>query len=212
MLNCIKAGSRRKLRLFACACCRHIWELISDERSQKAVIAAELWADGLLSTADLRTLQLAAALAQDEHTTSPASRFGDATSEALCAASAVALPNKAWIWTVANHMRAAWYAANGRTKVAMLQAEGAQVRLLREIFGNPFRRMAIDPAWAAWHDGAAIKLAHHVYEERAFYCLPDLPETLREAGCNDAAILDHCRQKEPHVRGCWVVDLLLGKE
>jgi hypothetical protein len=56
------------------------------------------------------------------------------------------------------------------------------------------------------------RLARGIYDDRAFDRLPILADALEDAGCHDTAILDHCRQPGPHVRGCWVVDLLLGKE
>jgi hypothetical protein len=86
-----------------------------------------------------------------------------------------------------------------------------QSTLLRCIFGNPFRPAALDPAWLRRNDGTAAKLAQAVYEERRFADLPILADALEEAGCTDAAILAHCREPGDHVRGCWVVDLLLGK-
>jgi hypothetical protein len=72
--------------------------------------------------------------------------------------------------------------------------------------------VTITPAWAAWNDGTIPKLAQAIYEERAFDRLPILADALEEAGCDNADILAHCRQPGPHVRGCWVVDLLVGKE
>jgi hypothetical protein len=82
----------------------------------------------------------------------------------------------------------------------------------REIFGNPFRPVAIAPAWLAWNDGTVPKLAQTIYDDRRFDLLPILADALEEAGCDHADILTHCRGPGPHVRGCWVVDLLLGKE
>ena len=88
----------------------------------------------------------------------------------------------------------------------------SQARLLRDVFGNPFWPMpSVDPAWLAGSDGAAAGLARALYEERAFDRLPILADALEEAGCTDREILDHCRGPGPHVRGCWVVDLFLGK-
>jgi hypothetical protein len=51
-----------------------------------------------------------------------------------------------------------------------------------------------------------------MYEERDFAGMPILADALEEAGCNNADILAHCREPGVHVRGCWVVDLLLAKE
>jgi hypothetical protein len=91
---------------------------------------------------------------------------------------------------------------------------------LRDIFGPlSFRQVRIDPAWLAWNGGAVAKLAEAAYAERS---LPQgtldagrlavLADALEEAGCCEPEILGHCRQQgRQHVRGCWVVDLLLGK-
>jgi hypothetical protein len=86
-----------------------------------------------------------------------------------------------------------------------------QASLLREIVGNPLNPVARNLAWLAWNDGAVPKLAHDIYEERRFEDLPILADALEEAGCANADILAHCRQPGAHVRGCWVLDLLLGK-
>jgi hypothetical protein len=83
--------------------------------------------------------------------------------------------------------------------------------LVRELFGNPWHTGPVDPAWRAWNGHTVPKLAQAIYETRAFERLPILADALEEAGCTDAAILGHCRGPGPHVRGCWVLDLLLGK-
>lgn len=87
----------------------------------------------------------------------------------------------------------------------------AQAELLRCIVGNPFRPVAVDPSWLVWNTGTVPKLARGIYDDRAFDRMPVLRDALEEAGCTDADILNHCRGPGPHVRGCWVVDLLLGK-
>jgi hypothetical protein len=87
-----------------------------------------------------------------------------------------------------------------------------RVTLLRDLFGNPFRSAAVDLSWLSWQDGTVVKLAQSIYDERAFDRLPILADALEDAGCDNADILDHCRQPGEHVRGCWVIDLLLGKQ
>jgi hypothetical protein len=82
--------------------------------------------------------------------------------------------------------------------------------LLRDII-NPFARAAIPDTWLRWNEGTIPKLAGAIYDDRAFDRLPILADAFEEAGGTDAAILDHCRGPGPHVRGCWVVDLILGK-
>jgi hypothetical protein len=86
-----------------------------------------------------------------------------------------------------------------------------QCGLLRDLVGNPFRPFAPDPAWRTWNDGAVPELARAIYDGRAFDRLPVLADSLEDAGCNDAAILAHCRGGGEHVRGCWVVDVLTGR-
>jgi len=92
----------------------------------------------------------------------------------------------------------------------------AQVSLVRDIFGNPFRPVALDPAWRT---PTVTALATAAYEERILPSgnldtqrLAILADALEDAGCGDAEMLTHLRGDGPHVRGCWVVDLLLGKE
>jgi hypothetical protein len=84
-----------------------------------------------------------------------------------------------------------------------------QANLLRDIFGNFSQaKPAIDLAWLT---PAVLSIARRAYDERDFAALPILADALEDAGCTDPDILNHCRQPGPHVRGCWAVDLLLGK-
>jgi len=87
--------------------------------------------------------------------------------------------------------------------------EAAQAALLREIVGNPFLPVPLDPAWLT---STVQNLAAAIYTDRAFDRLPILADALEDAGCTNADVLGHCRGPGPHVLGCWVVDLLLGKE
>src|SRR5262249_8755936 len=86
------------------------------------------------------------------------------------------------------------------------------IELLRCVFGNPFRPAQLDRAWLSANDGAVYKLARSIYDESAFERLPILADALEDAGCDNADILSHCRSEGPHARGCWVVDLIRGKE
>ena len=81
--------------------------------------------------------------------------------------------------------------------------------IIRDIFGNPFRAVTFDPTWRTL---SVVRLAQTIYDERAFDKMPELADALERAGCRDEAILNHCREPGEHVRGCWVVDLVLGKE
>lgn len=78
----------------------------------------------------------------------------------------------------------------------------------RDIFGNPFRPVAFSQKWRS---DTAVSLATGIYADRAFDRLPILADALEEAGCDHPDILTHCRGPGPHVRGCWVVDAVLGK-
>jgi hypothetical protein len=95
---------------------------------------------------------------------------------------------------------------------ALVAWRGRFLHALRDIFGNPFRPVTLDPVWVQWNAGTVRKMAQAIYDERAFDRLPILADALEEAGCDNRDVLDHCRSTGEHVRGCWVVDLLLGKE
>jgi hypothetical protein len=82
------------------------------------------------------------------------------------------------------------------------------VAALRCLFGNPFRPVAFDPAWRA---PTAVALAQRIYDERDFGAMPVLADALQDAGCEHPDVLAHCRGGGEHARGCWVVDLVLGK-
>jgi hypothetical protein len=84
----------------------------------------------------------------------------------------------------------------------------AQAAIIRDIYGNPFRPAAPDAACAA---AAVVTVAKMIYEADAFECMGRLVEVLDEAGCTSKEVLDHCRAPGPHVRGCWVVDMILRK-
>ncbi len=213
MLRSRRPGNKRKLRLFACACCRNMRSLINDARSLKAIEAAENWADGCLSLSKLHRHQLEAKRAVNEY--SPTSRqrsfweadWGDAQREALEAAFSVACENSASIRTVAYHMRRAYQALN-KSHSAEAKAEEIQVNLLRDIFGNPFRPITLNPCWLT---PTVLALANGIYQDRAFDRMPILADALQDASCDHEDVLNHCREAGEHVRGCWMVDLLTGR-
>jgi hypothetical protein len=96
----------------------------------------------------------------------------------------------------------------------------AQCRLIRDVFGNPFRPAPIfDTAWLAWQEGAVANLARAAYDERKLPAgrldaarLALLADALEDAGCTNADLLGHLRGPGPHVRGCWALDLALGRK
>lgn len=93
--------------------------------------------------------------------------------------------------------------------VALVNHFGGYVHRLHDIFGNPFHPVTVDPHWRT---DTAVALATGIYAGRAFDRMPILADALEEAGCDNADMLAHCRSDGPHVRGCWVVDLVLGRE
>jgi hypothetical protein len=87
--------------------------------------------------------------------------------------------------------------------------EELHMRLLRDILGNPFRSISFEKSWRS---PTATALATGIYQDKAFDRLPILADALEEAGCDDADVLNHCRGPGPHARGCWVIDMLLGRK
>jgi hypothetical protein len=84
----------------------------------------------------------------------------------------------------------------------------AQADIVRDIFGDPFRPVGFKPEWLT---GTVTALARVMYSTRDFSAMPILADALQDAGCDDEEILGHCRAEQAmHVRGCWVVDHLLG--
>ncbi|HJZ59656.1 MAG TPA: hypothetical protein VKE74_32225 [Gemmataceae bacterium] len=99
--------------------------------------------------------------------------------------------------------------ATRRDDPAVLEGRRARnAEFIRDIFGNPFRPVPFSPSWLT---STVVAIARGMYEGRDFSAMPILADALQDAGCDHTAILDHCRSECPHVRGCWVVDLLLGK-
>jgi hypothetical protein len=93
--------------------------------------------------------------------------------------------------------------------LAIISAEQQEATaLLRDVLGNPFRPVIVEPSWRSSN---VVTLARAIYDERAFDRMPILADALEDAGCTNPDILDHCRQPGEHVRGCWLVDLVLGK-
>jgi hypothetical protein len=94
---------------------------------------------------------------------------------------------------------------------AKVRARRCQCDLLRCIVGNPFRRVLVRPEWLSWDRSTVLRLAEHIDQEGRFDELPVLGDALEEAGCRDEALLDHCRGRGEHARGCWVLDVLLAR-
>jgi hypothetical protein len=218
------AFSDRKSRLFAVACCRRILHLIPVAAARRVVEVSERFADGLVTGQELGAAVEASMRACEEHGQRLAaygSRPWRHEIEAINAVSRVHRTESggrsgvsraaaaAWVWAAAVQQNLEGEDAGRR----LIEAEYArQADLLRDIVGNPFRPSVIDPSWLAWNDRCVEKIARGISEECAFGRLPILHDALLDAGCDNEDILAHCRSPEGHVRGCWVIDLLLGKE
>jgi hypothetical protein len=97
-------------------------------------------------------------------------------------------------------------------QTALHASRQVRASVLRDVFGNPFRPpRPVDPAWLTFNGGAARSLAQSVHDSGRLDRLPLLADALEDAGCADADLLGHLRSPGPHVRGCWAVDLVLGK-
>jgi hypothetical protein len=203
-------ASDRKLRLFAVACCRRIWHLLTDERSRKAVELAEQSADQPISSRQLDAVSTEAEEASEDAITSDESSIDEKTgatfSQLHAACWAASYASNA---PVVRHSDAIQVIQAAADAVSDCTSERATQSLLaRDIFGNPFRAVSLDTSWLT---STVVSLATAIYAERDFDRLPILGDALEDAGCTNADILNHCRQPGGHARGCWALDLILGK-
>jgi hypothetical protein len=202
-------AKQRRMRLFLCACCRDcsMWETLG-ELERQAVEVAERYADGVASRQELKTAFLAAEWGM----------FGQNVPDS-------------WWRRLFNRfvLPTPWADINPSDDEAVATAdvaidmcyvssmpwrlaESGQCEIIRDIFGNPFRALPpVNPDVLRWNDATVSKLATGIYADSAFDRLPILADALEDAGCDNADLLSHCRSPGPHVRGCWAVDLLLGK-
>jgi hypothetical protein len=223
-------ASDRKLQLFAVACCRRIWNSFTDERSQQAVEISELYADGSITAEEMAAAQNIAEAAARAAGSAETEAKHVAWAAVAAAMTEMAIDVRAWqsVRYAAWASWAIWASARAKTVVRERRLESARaVRTattklkrtamagtaarFRDVFGNPFRPVPLDLSWLVWNDGTVPKLAQVIYDERRFEDLPVLADALEDASCTDTVILSHCRAPGEHVRGCWVIDLLLGK-
>lgn len=204
----------RKLRFFECGCVRRVWHQLTDRRIRGAVEVAERFADRRADVEEIEQAYSDALDASNEIREQIQKMDPEKlTLEILDRASVV----DAAVFTAAGDLR------NGITMVVRFLSNTVigeashpysfaklkeQSEVLRDIIGNPFRPATVDPAWLTREVKA---LTQAIYDERRFADMPILGDALVGAGCTEANILNHCRQPGEHVRGCWAVDLLLGK-
>jgi hypothetical protein len=204
---CDEVPSNRKFRLMVVAALRAIWDHIPDPRSRATVVAAERFAD-VPDPTILSAAEGEAELAEYEWgRLYPYLKHDHLVAWMAWQSLDPGLNNgnkpTPWVETVDALETGS---IPGRTKE---EAADLHLRLFRDIFGNPFRRVTFSPDWRT---DTAVALARTMYEARAFDGMPILADALQDAGCDSDDILNHCRDTaQVHVRGCWVCDLVLGK-
>jgi hypothetical protein len=225
--------SDRKLRLFAVACCRRIWHLMPDEQSRTAVEVAERYADGLALPHEREAASVAAgnsAMRFDpgydpDEVPDYEGHVSEFAAHAAChTAAEERAPSYSAYAVTDSTVKVVGFHRLLDTRPLPLEHELnqnpifadatraeliVQCELLRCIAGpSVFRPVTINPAW---QPSTVIALAQAIYDDLAFDRMPILADALEDAGCTNQDILAHCRSGGEHVRGCWVVDLLLGK-
>jgi hypothetical protein len=186
-------ASDRRLRLVACGCCREKWWRFSDQQLE-LVEAAERYADGILDEAEREDLHQV--YVGGGGSASPEFRYAGKVPDPLTrlASECLAPPG--------HDAEFGWGDSFSQPERPL------RVTIVRDIFGNPFRPVTLDPAWLT---STAVAVAKGMYESRDFSPMPILADALQDAGCTSEDVLSHCRGGGLHVRGCWVVDLVLGK-
>jgi hypothetical protein len=192
-------ASDRKLRLFAAAAFGRLAALLPDPRQRRGIEALEQLAEGTV------TLDACRSVASGVRHAIPPDEWSPGSPPPIIHShyTALMLYREFCSSSIAVH---AVHAADGRAGGTEERRE--QARLMRCIFGNPFRSRVVD---ARWLGPAVVSPARTIYAARAFDRLPILAEALEAAGCDNDELYAHCRDEGPHVRGCWVIDAVLGK-
>jgi hypothetical protein len=194
MFPLIEPIGTRKSRLLAAACGRAIGHLLGHPASRDAVEVIERGADGWISDDDW---WLASYHAEGALFAAQQDREGSSMARAAAADFIHSLTCEC--------LRG--FPSRLRSEARLMSFVPAA--LIRDIFGNPFRPVSVNPDWRT---STVLTLAEGIYANRAFDRLPVLADALQDAGCDNDDVLAHCRGDGPHVHGCWVVDLVLGKE
>jgi hypothetical protein len=209
-------ASARKLRFFVTACCRQLWSSSTDAATLAALSMVEHLAEAGANQMGRTTIRLSASEAVLECGASdPLGLFWFADDKRLWKRAdrsvidstlAVIVEQMACLGGRFGPLE--WIReALARAGLPLHQ----QADLLRDVVRGPFRPVRFRAAWKTWNEGVVSRIAQTIYHDRAFDLLPILADALEEAGCGEAEILNHCRYPGCHVRGCWVLDLVLGK-
>ena len=226
----------RKLHLLTVALLRQVWELLPSDHTRRAVEATERFADGLTTSLELARLRSTDMLETCDQLwlasdSSPVDlalidpdfccwcipcQCGMTEAEERVLRSGIIPGVKRGIetpdWIAAKAVcwareMVAWKAGPEERELAVTGGKLRQLTVYRDIAGDGW---PTDPCWPRWRTGTVRALARGLYRDRAFDRLPILADALQDAGCDDEAVLTHCREATTHARGCWVVDLALG--
>jgi hypothetical protein len=190
----------RTLLLFARACAARAAHLVEDEPFSLAALE-DMAESGLFDVRAVVAVGLALARTAGRLTGLDHMSCYNTAPRLPAAVSEVAL--------VARMALAASRMRKGRSlKALRIRERRTQRLILRDVAGNPFRRVAVNPAWLAWGDATVPKLAQAIYDDPAIGRVGILADALEEAGCTDRVLLNHLRGTGPHVRGCWAIDSL----
>jgi hypothetical protein len=208
LFTCLRfVGRDRQWRLFALACCRRILHFFPTDAAKELLDLAERTVDGLATETELNTAREAFAPTQQDGGGEEVLTFAR---KAIAAATGGIWPDRAAHDALAFAHSAFLKAQQTPDRLIKCRDESLQQsHLLRDIFGNPFRPIQFKQY--VWLKPEVRTLAQEIYDNWAFGRLPELAGALRKARCRNRQILGHCLGPEPHVRGCWVLDLLLGK-
>jgi hypothetical protein len=205
--------SDRKFRLFAVAGLRSVWRLLTDPGCRTAVEIAERFADGQASLKEMVDGSQPLWDIVNTHPEGPLRKMSGAAGDVSRGPDRFRGDLAAWgpATVSAKHLDNSTLGHWEAWEIIRDEKLRDATDLLRHIIGNPFRPDTIDSFCLAWNDGTIVKMAQAIYVERWFSDMPILADGLEEAGCDSADILNHCRQPVEHFRGCWVLDLILGK-
>ncbi len=202
-----KPVSLRKVMLFRVGCCRIQYQHLTIKEARQAVDVAELLADGQILLEQTRNTWSSGIKRFLKYCSSK--NFQKSRREKSELASRINMAGFAIDCLDVEHTRKAEFLPEPSEYLDHRHLYQIAPAVFRELFGNPFRPVAINLAWLT---STAVGIAQGIYDDRAFDRLPILADALQDAGCENEDILAHCRDEGPHVRGCWVVDLVLGKE
>jgi hypothetical protein len=200
--------SERKLRLYCCACCQRVRDLIPSDQVRALLTVEERWAEGRASEEEVREATEVARQALRDMSGGQGMMLWDMSAGQLATHAVAGIFLTEGMGVSHSGAWALWKAG----AIESWQG-GDYIKLLHDIVGNPFRPSPPLPAAVlAWNDATVPRIAEAIYGEYAFGRLPVLADALLDAGCEDEELIGHCRSDLPHVRGCWAIDLILGKQ